>query len=110
MLPPAAPSFRPVPQFSPMPNPSFANPNYQNHSGVQPPGVSVAPNAVSGGVGAPPVSLPQPMVQYQLPPGQPPRPYPLPPMPNGYPVVAPQGTIPPHGGLFHLPVFVYAYS
>ncbi|GMY26212.1 RNA-binding protein 25 isoform X1 [Fagus crenata] len=72
VMPPSAPSFRPVPQFSPMPN--YQNPN------VQPPGVSV--------------SMPQMMYQMQQQqPGQPPRPYaPPPPMPNGYP-----GTMPPHG-------------
>ncbi|KAF5449864.1 hypothetical protein F2P56_030266 [Juglans regia] len=95
-VPPAPPSFRPVPQFSPMPNPGLTNFNYQNPGGVQPPGVSVAPGAVSGGIGASPMAVPQPMLPYQLPPGQPPRPYPSP-MPNGYPGVPHHGTIPPPG-------------
>jgi hypothetical protein len=75
------------------------SPNYQNPSGVQ-----VQPPGVSGGV-AP--MLPPQMVHYQVPPGQPPRPYP-PPMPNGYPAV-PAGTMPHPGGLFHLLVFVNAH-
>jgi hypothetical protein len=49
--------------------------------------------------------LPPQMVQYQVPPGQPPRPYP-PHMPNGYPAV-PAGTMHHHGGLFHLLVLVF---
>ncbi|XWS68988.1 hypothetical protein CRYUN_Cryun04dG0141000 [Craigia yunnanensis] len=79
----APPSFRPVPQFSPLPN--FQAP------GVQPPGVSVAPG-----------SVPPPLMQYQLPVGQVPNPAfrPFAPIPNGYaamPGAVPQGTMPPPG-------------
>ncbi|KAL4278682.1 hypothetical protein GQ457_03G007960 [Hibiscus cannabinus] len=82
-VPPAPPSFRPVPQFSPLPN--FPAP------GLQPPGVSSAPG-----------SLPPPMMQYQLPPGQVPNPAlrPFAPIPNGYaavPGAVPPGTMPPPG-------------
>lgn len=91
-VPPAAPSFRPVPQFSPILN-------YQN-PGVPPPGVSSgAPMAP----GAPlPVPVPQHMMHYQM---QPMRPYA--PMPNGY-SAPPQGTIPPPGGFLLL--FAYFMS
>ncbi|XP_050276745.1 RNA-binding motif protein 25 [Quercus robur] len=68
--PPSAPSFRPVPQFSPIPN-------YQN-PGVQPPGVAPM-------MQMPPYQMQQ---QQQQHPGQPMRPYAPPPqmpMPNGYP-------------------------
>lgn len=91
MVAPAAPSFRPVPQFSQMPSP-----NYQNPSGVH-----VQPPGVSGGL----APMPPHMMSYQLPPGQPPRPYPQT-MPNGYPAV-PGGTITHPGGLFHLLVLVF---
>ncbi|KAJ4830036.1 hypothetical protein Tsubulata_027693 [Turnera subulata] len=72
-LPPAAPSYRPVPQFSPLPG-------YQNSGvGVPPPGVAAA--------GAPP----QPMMAYQVPhPGL--RPYATP-VPNGYPAAPPPGIL-----------------
>ncbi|KAL5552903.1 hypothetical protein UlMin_040304 [Ulmus minor] len=109
-VPPTAPSFRPVPQFSPLPNapllnPSFQNPGVQN-PGVQPPGVSSAspmnPGAVSGVPGAVASSVPQPLMAYQVPPGQLPNPALRPtfvPGPNGYAVMpaVPQGTIPPPG-------------
>ncbi|KAF2292729.1 hypothetical protein GH714_027665 [Hevea brasiliensis] len=91
---PVAQSFRPVPQFSPLPN-------YQNPSvGVQPPGVSAPPVMASGAPGA--VPAPTPMMQYQFPPGQPPNPAlrTYAPMPNGYGVISgavPQGTMPPPG-------------
>ncbi|KAM5566759.1 RNA-binding protein 25 [Rosa sericea] len=74
-VPPAAPSFRPVPQFSPLPN-------YQ----TPPPGVS------SGAPMVPGAPVPQHMMHYQM--QQPMRPYA--PMPNGY-SGPPQGTIPPPG-------------
>lgn len=89
-VPPVVPSFRPVPQFSPLPN--YQNPNV----GVQPPGVTAAP-VMASGAGA--VPLPAPMMTYQVAPGQPPRPYV--PLPNGY-AAAPQGTMPPPGGSFLL--------
>lgn len=117
VVPPAVPSFRPVapqtPQFSPILNPL----NYQNPA-VQPPGVNSA-SAMTPGVpsatGAVPVSVPQVpgqlqpmMMPYQIPPGQPPNPAlrPYVPMPNGYTAIpgAPQGTMPPPGGLYiHYP-------
>ncbi|XP_017971419.1 PREDICTED: RNA-binding protein 25 isoform X1 [Theobroma cacao] len=82
-VPPAPPSFRPVPQFSPLPN--FQAP------GVQPPGVSSVPG-----------SVPPPLMQYQVPSGQVPNPAirPFAPIPNGYaavPGAVPQGTMPPPG-------------
>ncbi|CAI0386376.1 unnamed protein product [Linum tenue] len=82
-MPPVAPSFRPIPQFAPLPN-------YQNQSaiGVQPPGVSAGPPA---------------MPHYQAPPGQPILRPPYATLPNGYPPVpgaTPQGIMPPPGGLF----------
>lgn len=87
-VPPAAPSFRPVPQFSPILN-------YQN-PGVPPPGVS------SGAPMAPGAPVPQHMMHYQM---QHMRPYA--PMPNGY-SAPPQGTIPPPGGFLLL--FAYFMS
>ncbi|XWS63647.1 hypothetical protein CRYUN_Cryun06bG0119000 [Craigia yunnanensis] len=80
---PAPPSFRPVPQFSPLPN--FQAP------GVQPPGVSVAPGP-----------LQPPLMQYQVPMGQVPNPAlrPFAPIPNGYaamPRAVPHGVMPPPG-------------
>lgn len=84
-VPPAAPSYRPVPiagapQFSPLQN-------YQA-PGVQPPGVSI-----SGGV---PGTIGPPLMQYAAVPGQAPNltPRPFVPMPNGYaaiPATAPGG-------------------
>ncbi|CAI0386380.1 unnamed protein product [Linum tenue] len=79
-MPPVAPSFRPIPQFAPLPN-------YQNQSaiGVQPPGVSAGPPA---------------MPHYQAPPGQPILRPPYATLPNGYPPVpgaTPQGIMPPPG-------------
>ncbi|XP_039035042.1 RNA-binding protein 25-like isoform X2 [Hibiscus syriacus] len=81
-LPPAPPSFRPVPQFSPLPN--FPAP------GLQPPGVSSAPG-----------SVPPPLMQYQVPPGQVPNPAlrPFASIPNGYAAVP--GVVPP--GLLRYP-------
>ncbi|XP_015894679.3 RNA-binding motif protein 25 [Ziziphus jujuba] len=104
---PAAPSFRPIPQFSHVPNANYQNPGVPNF-GVQPPGVSSSPSAIppgsmSGGPAAVSVPVvPQPLMQYQVPPGQPPNPAlrPYAPMPNGYtamPAGVPQGTIPPPG-------------
>ncbi|CAL8994270.1 unnamed protein product [Prunus brigantina] len=87
--PPSAPSFRPVPQFSPIPSPGVPNPNYQN-PGVQPPGVSSG-SPMAPGV-PPPLSVPPHMMHYQM---QPMRAYA--PMPNGYaamPTGAPQGPMP----------------
>ena len=96
--PPAVPSFRPLPQFSSIPNPAGGMPNlsFQNPA-VQPPGVA-------SGAGTAPVSVPQmqPMVPYHVPPGQPPNPAfrpPYTPMPNGYIPAASQGAMPPPGGL-----------
>jgi len=91
VLPPAAPSFRPLgaqlPQFTPLPNPpgSYQNPN-------QPPGVS--------GLVQVPVPMPQmqSMMSYQIP-GSNPAMRPFTPMPNGY-AMHPQGTINPAGGSF----------
>ncbi|PON59329.1 Splicing factor-like protein [Parasponia andersonii] len=95
-VPPSAPSFRPVLQFTPMPNPTVPNPSYQNPSlqtpGVQPPGVSsatvMAPGSVSGGPGAVAIPVPQPLMPYQVAaPGQLPNPAlrpPYAPMPNGF--------------------------
>ncbi|KAF5726747.1 RNA-binding protein 25 isoform X1 [Tripterygium wilfordii] len=79
VLPLSVPSFRPVPQFSPIPN-------YQN-PGVPPPGVSSAPG-----------SVPAPMMPYQVLPGQAMNPAmrPYAPMPNGF-VATPQGTMNPAG-------------
>lgn len=69
---------------------NFQNPN----SGVPPPGVH------SGGVMAPPGSMP-----YQSQPGQLPNPAGMRPFPaNGYPGihgVAPPGSMPPTGGFFY---------
>lgn len=78
-VPSGAPSFRPVPQFSPLQN-------------YPPPGVSAPPT---------------PMMPYQLPPGQAPNPAlrPFAPVPNGYaamPGIGAPGTMPLPGGLFHL--------
>ncbi|XP_012085358.1 RNA-binding protein 25 isoform X2 [Jatropha curcas] len=90
-VPSGAQSFRPVPQFSTLPN-------YQNPSvGVQPPGVSAQPVIASGAPGA--VAAPPPMMPYQIPPAQPPNPAlrHYAPMPNGFaaiPGAAPQGTMP----------------
>ncbi|EEF36991.1 conserved hypothetical protein [Ricinus communis] len=86
-VPSVQPSFRPLPQFSPLPN-------YQNPSiGVQPPGVSAAtPVMASGAPGvAVAAPMPAPIMPYQALPGQPPmRPYaPLP--PNGYAGATPPG-------------------
>ncbi|XP_008446214.2 RNA-binding motif protein 25 isoform X1 [Cucumis melo] len=105
-VPPTAPSFRPVPlsahHFSPMPGTGMLNPSYSN-PGVQPPGVSSvaapAPGMVSGGTGAVPVPVPQPMMAYQVPPGQVPNPVmrPYATMPNGFaavPTATPQGAFP----------------
>ncbi|KAK7309497.1 hypothetical protein RJT34_06274 [Clitoria ternatea] len=83
------PSFRPlapqVPQFSPVPAP---NPAYQNPN-VPPPGVASAAAAVP--------SM-QPIMSYQLPPGQSLNPTlrPFAPIPNGY-AATPHGAIPPAG-------------
>ncbi|KAM1170760.1 hypothetical protein ACFX13_021516 [Malus domestica] len=88
-LPPTAPSFRPVSQFTPIPNPGVPNPNY-HLPGVQPPGVSSGAPMAPGV--PPPSSAPQHMMHYQM---QPMRPYA--PMPNGYaamPTGAPQGALP----------------
>ncbi|WCJ38412.1 RNA-binding motif protein 25 [Euphorbia peplus] len=72
---PAPPSFRPVPQFSPLPG--YPNPS----GGVQPPGVSVsAPMAVPGQM----MAYPNPGLRQYAP------------MPNGY-AALPQGTLPPSG-------------
>ncbi|KAM1744807.1 hypothetical protein ACFX11_011645 [Malus domestica] len=87
-LPPVAPFFRPVPQFTPIPNPGVPNPNYQI-PGVQPPGVSSGAPMAPGV--PPPSSAPQNMMHYQM---QPMRPYA--PMPNGY---APMSTGAPQGAL-----------
>ncbi|GKV22862.1 hypothetical protein SLEP1_g32681 [Rubroshorea leprosula] len=81
---PAVPSFRSVPQFSPLQN-------YQN-PGVPPPGVSAAPVLVPG-------SVRTPMMPYQFPPGQAPNHAlrPFVPVPNGYaamPGAAAQGVMP----------------
>ncbi|XP_023531632.1 RNA-binding protein 25-like isoform X1 [Cucurbita pepo subsp. pepo] len=105
-VPPTAPSFRPVPfsahQFSPMPGAGMLNPNYSN-IGVQPPGVgsvaAPAPGMASGGTGAVLVPVPQPMMAYQVPPGQIPNPVmrPYATMPNGFaavPTATPQGAFP----------------
>ncbi|RDY05544.1 RNA-binding protein 25, partial [Mucuna pruriens] len=83
------PSFRPLapqmPQFSPVvpPNPAYQNPT------VPPPGV--------GGAAAPVPHI-QPMMSYQVPPGQTGNPTlrPFVPIPNGY-AAAPQGTMTPAG-------------
>ncbi|KAF4366109.1 hypothetical protein F8388_014827 [Cannabis sativa] len=85
-VPPSAPSFRPVPQFTPVPNPNYQNPV------VQPPGVgsvtAMAPGAATGGPGAMTIPMQQPLMQpYQLAPGQTLNPAlrpPYAPMPNGY--------------------------
>ncbi|XP_039017875.1 RNA-binding protein 25-like isoform X2 [Hibiscus syriacus] len=82
-VPPAIPSFRPVPQFLPLHK--FPAP------GLQPPGV----NSASG-------SVPPMLMQYQAPPGQVPNPAlrPFAPIPNGYaavPGAVPPGTMPPPG-------------
>ncbi|KAJ8773855.1 hypothetical protein K2173_008318 [Erythroxylum novogranatense] len=88
-VPPVAPSFRPAPQFSPLPN--YPNPSVV---AVQPPGVTavpgMVPSGVSGGAGVP-MPAAAPMMAYQVPAGQPPRPYA--PLPNGYGAAS----IPPPG-------------
>ncbi|XP_065874422.1 RNA-binding motif protein 25 isoform X2 [Euphorbia lathyris] len=91
---PVPPSFRPVPQFSPLPN--YQNPN----AGVQPPGVSAPTVVASGAPGA--MAVPAQMMAYQINPGQPPNPVlrQYAPMPNGYGAIpggVPQGTLPPSG-------------
>ncbi|XP_062110285.1 RNA-binding motif protein 25 isoform X1 [Humulus lupulus] len=86
---PSAPSFRPVPHFTPVPNPNYQNHIIQN-PGVQPPGVGsvpMAPGAATGGPGAMAIPMQQPLMPYQLAPGQPLNPAmrpPYAPMPNGY--------------------------
>ncbi|KAK7407260.1 hypothetical protein VNO78_09013 [Psophocarpus tetragonolobus] len=96
------PSFRPlapqVPQFSPVPVPA-PNPAYQNPT-VPPPGVASAAAAVP---------QMQPMMSYQLQPGNPAL-RPFPPIPNGYaaaPTVNPAGIprYPPPYGTMVRPVF-----
>lgn len=118
-VPPAAPSFRPIPQFSHMPNANYQNPGVQSF-GVQPPGVSSAsampPGSVSGGPGAVSLSLPsQPLMHYQVPPGQPHNPAlrPYASIPNGYAVMpagVPQGTVPHPGGFFRLNLHLSFYT
>ncbi|KAL7607580.1 hypothetical protein Lser_V15G14721 [Lactuca serriola] len=100
------PSYRPAalplplpttPQFSPIPNPNFQNYGVQGQGQVQvqvqPPGVMMqAPSQASGAMS----SIPQMMApQYGQPGQQPMRMYA--PMPNGYQMAVPQGTMNPPG-------------
>ncbi|MCL7042784.1 hypothetical protein MKW94_010017 [Papaver nudicaule] len=89
-MPPPGLQFRPIPQFSSVPNPNMQNPNFQNPN-IQNPNV-LPPGVNPGGAGAVSVSVSplRPPGMYQGPPYQQ--------MPNGYSTMPP-GSIPPPGML-----------
>ncbi|KAI3909437.1 hypothetical protein MKW92_039584 [Papaver armeniacum] len=89
-IPPPGLQYRPIPQFSSIPNPNMQNPNFQNPN-IQNPNV-LPPGVNPGGAGAVSISVSplRPPGMYQGPPYQQ--------MPNGYSTMPP-GSIPPPGML-----------